>query len=78
MSDEPKLVETKEGAQATIDARESHEGQTEQAGADEHDGHSTHALGDVGQLQLFAYAGKDGQRQSEAESCGEGIHDALC
>jgi len=43
-----KLVETKEGAQAAIDARESHEGQTEQAGADEHDGHSAHALGDVG------------------------------
>ena len=42
------------------------------------DGHAAHALGDVGQLQLFAHAGEDGQCQSEADGGAEGVDHALC
>ena len=72
-----KSIEAEEGAQTAVDSREAHESQREQTGREHDDGHAAHALGNVDQLELFAHAGKDGQGQSEANGCGEGIDDGL-
>jgi len=56
---------------------EAHEGHGEDAGSDQGDGDTLHALGHSGELHLLADAGKDDERQGEADGNAGGIDNAL-
>ena len=67
------LIETEKHLQTTVNAREAHEGETQQASGEHDNGHTLHALGNLHQLELLAHTSKHSERQSEANGCGEGV-----
>ena len=63
------LVEAEKDLQATVDAREAHEGQRKQSCGKHHNGHALHPFRNLHQLQLFTHAGKYRQSNTETNGC---------
>ncbi len=51
-------VETEQSAQATVNTREAHEGQTQQTGSNQYDSGASHTLRDIQQGHLLTDACK--------------------
>ena len=67
------LLEAEDLGETTVNTAEAHEGHCQQACGDEGDGHALHSLGNVHHGKLLADGSKDGEGETKAESCADGI-----
>ena len=70
-------LQSKQGAQSTLQSAETHEREAQQARSDKYDAHALHALGNLDQRLLLAQTGENDQRQRKAKCRRKGIDHAL-